>query len=291
MNDAVNAKALTAFLSKRVKGEDAMVETLRGVILRETPVGDYDKIMTVLTAERGRISVYARGAKRLKSPLFVATQRFTYAELTLSKTKNMYYLRVGELVESFYHIRDTLDGSALASYIADVAADVALEEEPSEELCRLVLNTFHMIATRKKPLALIKGVFELRAAAIAGFMPNLVACGGCGSSELDVLYFDVSSGVFYCESCYRQAAELAEALAKRRNENEGIYPTGQLIMILSASVFAAMRYAIYSRAERIFSFDLKEEALIDFSRVAEKYLVCHLDKNYATLDFYHTVKN
>ncbi len=268
-----------------------MVETVRGVILRETPIGDYDKIMTVLTAQYGRISVYARGAKRLKSPLFTATQRFAYAEMTLSKSKNSYYLRVGELIESFYHLRDTLEGSALASYVADVAADIAIEDEPSEELCRLVLNTFHMIATQKKPFALIKGVFELRAAAIAGFMPNLVACGGCGSSDLDVLYFDVSSGIFYCEDCYRQTAELAQALAARRNENEGIYPTGQLIAILSPSVFAAMRYAIYAKAERIFSFELKDEALTDFVSVAEKYLVCHLEKNYSTLEFYHAVKS
>lgn len=268
-----------------------MVETVKGIILRETPYGDYDKIMTVLTAEYGKISVYAKGAKRLKSPLFTATQLFTYGEYTISRTKSSYYLRTGELIESFYHIRDTLGGAALASYIADVASDIAIEEEPDVGLMRLVLNSFHAICVKKKPLALIKGVFELRASAIAGFMPNLVACEGCGSSDLEVLYFDVSDGSFRCEECFRAVSVLAERFAERRNENEGIYPTGQLISIVSPSVFAAMRFAVYSKPERIFAFELKDEALSDFASVAEKYITCHLEKNYSTLEFYHAVKD
>lgn len=268
-----------------------MVETVKGIVLRETPIGDYDKIMTVLTAEYGKIAVYARGAKRLKSPLFTATQLFTYGEFTISRTKTTYYLKTGELIESFYHIRDTLSGAALAAYIADVAADIAIEDEPSPELMRLVLNSFHVIATRKKPMALIKGVFELRASAIAGFMPNLVACEGCGNSDLEVFYFDVSSGTFRCEDCYHVSSLLTERRVERYNENEGIYPACQLISIVSASVFAAMRYAIYSKAERIFSFELKDEALSDFAKAAENYVVCHLEKRYATLEFYHSVKD
>ena len=51
-----------------------------------------------------------------------------------------------------------------------------------------------------------------------------------------------------------------------------------------------MRFAIYSQANRIFSFELKdEETLRDFAKVTEKYLLCHMDRNYGTLDFYHAV--
>ncbi len=267
-----------------------MVETVKGIILRETPIGDYDKIMTVLTAEHGKMPVYAKGAKRFKSPLFHVAQLFTYGEFTVARSKSSYYLRTGEPLENFYHIRDTLSGAALASYIADVAADIAIEDEPAENLLRLVLNSFHAISVQKKPTDLIKGVFELRAAAIAGFMPNLVACDGCGNSDLDVFYFDIESAGFRCEECFRAASAFSGNVSEKRNEIEGIYPTGQLISVLSPSVFAAMRYAVYSRHERIFSFELKDEALSDFASIAEKYIVCHLEKNYATLDFYHTVK-
>ncbi len=267
-----------------------MVETIKGIVLRETPVGEYDKIMTVLTAEHGKISICANGAKRLKSPLFAATQLFAYGEFTISRTKTLYYLKTAELVDSFYHIRDTLEGTALAGYIADVAMDIAIEDEPSEGLMRLLLNCFHVIAGQKKPLALVKGVFELRAATMAGFMPDLVACSGCGKSDLSVCYFDVTNGTLRCEECYHAASALMEAMEKRRDEHEGIYPEGQSVSVVSGSVFAGMRYAVYSRPERMFSFELKDEALSDFSRIAEKYILCHLDHYYSTLEFYHSVK-
>lgn len=268
-----------------------MQETLKGIILRETPIGDYDKMMTVLTAEHGKLSVFAKGAKRFKSPIFTATQLFSYSEMTLQKTANHYYIRSGDLIDNFYHMRDTLEGAALAGYIADVACDVASEEEPETELTRLVLNCFYMIASGKKPLPQIKAVFELRASAIAGFMPNLVACAGCGNSDLETYYFDMASGIFRCEDCFRADALLVQKLAQRQSEPDGIYQSCQLISLVSPSVFAAMRYAVYARAERLFAFELKDnETLSDFGNIAEKYLVCHMERTYTTLEFYNTVK-
>lgn len=267
-----------------------MIETVNGIILKETPIGDYDKIMTVLTAKHGKLSVFARGAKRLKSPLFTATQVFSYSEMTLYRSANTYYIRDGNLIESFYHIRDTLAGAALAGYLADVASDIALENEDETALTRLLLNCFHAIAEKIKPIEQIKAVFEIRAAAQAGFLPDLVACAGCGKSELDTYYFDVQNGVFRCESCFRAASVLFEADAARQSEADAIYHTGNLISLLSPSVFIAMRYAIYAKAERIFAFELKEDALHAFATVCEKYLLCHLERGFSTLDFYHTVK-
>ena len=60
------------------------ITTVSGVVLREVDVGEYDKMLTVLTAELGKISVYANGAKRLKSPNFVASQVYAYSELTVN---------------------------------------------------------------------------------------------------------------------------------------------------------------------------------------------------------------
>lgn len=267
-----------------------MTETIKGVILRETPIGDYDKMMTVLTADKGKLSVFARGAKRLKSPLFTATQLFSYSEMTIYRSANYYYLRSADLIENFYRMRDYLEGSALAGYIADIASDISVENQDETELLRLVLNCFHAISMRKKQPLQIKGVFELRASAAAGFMPNLVACAGCGNSDLDIYYFDVTDGIFRCEECYRTDALIAEKLAQRQSEPDAIYQTGQIISLLSPSVFAAMRFSIYAPSQRIFSFELKDrQTLLDFAKVAENYLICHLEKKYATLDFYHAV--
>ena len=50
-----------------------------------------------------------------------------------------------------------------------------------------------------------------------------------------------------------------------------------------------MRYVVYSRPERIFAFELRDGALESFASVCEKYLICHMEKNYKTLDFLKSV--
>lgn len=265
-------------------------QTVGGIILRETPVGEADKMMTVLTAELGKISVFGRGVKRLKSPMFVATQLFSYTEFVLIRSGDVYYIRECALSQSFYKMRESLAGLALASYIAEVASDIATEGTGHAELTRLVLNCFWAIAGKHKPLPLIKAVFELRSVAYAGFMPDLVGCAGCGNYNFPVYYIDVPEGSFRCEDCFRQSAGEIGAQANRQNEGEGIYAAAHLIVPASPDVFIAMRYAVYSKPERIFAFDLAPDAMADFCSLCEKYLLCHLERGFQTLDFYHSVE-
>ena len=58
---------------------------LRGVVLRETETKEADKILTLLTAERGKLTVIARGARRKNSKLAAAAQSLAYGEWTLSQ--------------------------------------------------------------------------------------------------------------------------------------------------------------------------------------------------------------
>ena len=99
-----------------------MLETIKGVVLSETAVGEFDKFMTVLT-ENGKISVFGNGVKRLKSPNFVGCQLFSYSEFTVSERGDKYYLREASLIESFFGMRGSIEGISLANYIAEVAAD------------------------------------------------------------------------------------------------------------------------------------------------------------------------
>lgn len=264
-----------------------MLITVKGLVLRETPVGDFDKMLTVLTAEHGKISVFARGAKKMKSSFFVSTQMFCYSEFVLRKTTDIFYVNDGSLIEGFFALRDTLEGSALASYVADVARDISTENTDESNLLRLTLNTLFAIAKSKKPLPLIKAVFELRAVCYAGFLPRLSGCDVCGKAPLPTYFFDIASGIFLCEECYHAREKFFEDEAGRVNEAESIYVNTHVIVQISPSVFAAVIYALSAPQERIFSFTLEDDALHDFASLCEKYLLCHLERGFNTLDFYH----
>ncbi|MCQ2770813.1 MAG: DNA repair protein RecO [Clostridia bacterium] len=258
---------------------------VKGVVLSETNVGEYDKYMTVLTAEYGKMSVYGSNVRRLKNKNFTATQLFSYSEFYLTQRGDHYVVKESMLIDSFYGLRKTIDSLSIAGYLAEVASYMSVEGENAEELLRLVLNSFYLIAQESKPLKMIKGVFELRAACIEGFAPDLVACNSCKKHNLNIYYFDAEAGNFYCEDCFKKSSNSFEESLYKTNESEGIYPGTRLILILSPDVYLAMRYVVYSKQEKLFSFVLQDKALDDFSSVCEKYLLCHTEYQYKTLSF------
>ena len=264
-----------------------MTYTVKGIVLGETAYKEHDKIVTVLTDTRGKISVYAHGVRNLKNRNFTSVQRYSYSEFTITEKNDGYVLKEGTLIESFYDIRKTLEGASLAAYIAEVAADIAPEEEASSELLRLVLNSFHLIAKQKKPIMLIKSVFELRAASEAGFCPDLVACSGCGKHNIESYYFDAEGGTFQCEECFKRTSSEARAQIISADDGSAVYVGARPILIFSRSVYAAMRFVVFSKQERIFSFELKDGALDDFAAACEKYFIYQMGKSYRTLDFFH----
>ena len=56
---------------------------IRGLVLRETETKETDKILTLLTAEQGKISVIARGARRKNCKFAAAAQSLAWSEWTL----------------------------------------------------------------------------------------------------------------------------------------------------------------------------------------------------------------
>lgn len=267
-----------------------MVLEVKGIVLREVDIGESDKMLTILTESFGRISVFAGGVKRLKSPHFVATQLYTYSEFTLYDSHGKYYIRECSKIESFFGLRDTLEGLSLAAYIADVICDVSLEDEGDDGLLKLVLNSFFCISKKLKSPDMVKAVFELKTAAAIGFMPDLVGCADCGKGSLETYFFDVDDGTFKCEKCFHKSGEIIEGEMRRQSESEGIYFSSHTICPLSHSAMTAMRYVLYCKPERLFAFALKDGADLEFFSVCEKYLLCRLERGFTSLDFYKSIK-
>ena len=133
-----------------------------GLILRETETKETDKILTVLTAEMGKIPVIARGARRKNSRLAAACQLFAWSEMTLYKRGNWYYLDSADPEELFAGLQKDLVRFALAAYLAELTEFVTGEENPAPELLRLLLNGLYALAKLDKDPALVKPAFTFR---------------------------------------------------------------------------------------------------------------------------------
>ena len=245
-----------------------MYLTTRGLVLWITEYNDHDCLMTLLTPENGKLTVKARGLRRRNSPLTASCQLLAYSDFTLFEYRGKYTINEAASVELFQPLRRDLCKLSLATYFAQVAEVISQEDLPNPELLSLVLNCLYALSKLNLSEEMVKSVFELRVACLAGYMPDIFGCHMCGEQTSG--YFDLSAGQFLCESC-------------RSADHTGIR------MPISQGTLQAMQYIVNCQSQKLFSFSLGQENLIQLSQVAEAYLTTQLERGFSTLDFYKSL--
>ena len=251
--------------------------SVRGLVIRTTDFKESDRIITVFTEELGVISAMAAGARSLKSRKMSSTMQFCYSSFILTKKGDYYRVKEAELIESFYGIRKSIEGLALAGYIAEVLSDVTVAQA-ERELLRLSLNTLYAISEGKHSVRKIKAAFEIRCAATLGFMPDVIGCSECGRRDGN-FYLDIMGGSILCYECNAKREKM-HALPLNPHES-------YIVSILSETAKVALEYAIHCPVEKIFSFSIPDEDMNLFCKAAEQYILNQMERSYKTLEFYH----
>ena len=136
-----------------------------------------------------------------KSKKGAATSLLAYSDFTFSKAKDTFSVEEALVKEVFFELREDVSKMALAQYFCEVLLKTLPENVVSDEYMRLLLNCLYFLCKEKKPVLLIKSVFELRIASLAGYMPSLVACDNCGEFESEEMFFNCENGLLLCSSC------------------------------------------------------------------------------------------
>ncbi len=241
-----------------------------GIVVRERSVDD-DRILQILTRDYGVITAYARGAKKPRGKLTSTTELFCYCRFQIFKNKDRYTIDSADLEESFFQLRQEIMKLSLASYIADLFSELAPKEEEAGEYLRLLLNCLHMLKTGRRTPGQIKAICELRLMTMAGYMPDLVGCRGCGAFEDEKMGFLVKTGELVCSAC------------------EASPEDGQIVFV-PLGVLAAMRHILYCDFEKLFSFNVAGEGMNILGLIAEQYLLCQIQKRPKSLDFYESLQ-
>jgi DNA repair protein RecO (recombination protein O) len=153
-----------------------------GLVLREMNSGENDKRLLVLTAEKGKIWICAKGGRSIKSNKSAICRAFTYAEFEIYEKNNMFYLSGGSPNKAFFAYKTDLDGYALACYVTAICEEITGEEAEAGEALRATLNTFYAIENQLYPIEQMKAAYELFAASVSGFAPDLSTCQKCGKT-------------------------------------------------------------------------------------------------------------
>lgn len=82
--------------------------TTTGIVLREREHDD-DRILTILTADRGVITAYARGAKKLRGRLLSGTELLCCSRFVLFQYRDRYQVDSAETEQNFFGLRSDVE--------------------------------------------------------------------------------------------------------------------------------------------------------------------------------------
>lgn len=259
-----------------------MLTTVHGVIVHTLELPDRDRLVWIFTRESGLLTAVAMGKRSPRVSYMAASQIFCYGEFVLySKSDDKYWIREIELQEPFLALRSSIEKVALATYLCDVIKQTATNQ-PDVQLLRLLLNSLYALTQDKYVPELIKATFEFRAATILGFMPDVSGCCECGGEE-GGFYVNVMEGFSVCERCHALYQDAAKEIPLPAPEDDRI---NNILLWMPPRAFQAVRYCIQCPLEHILAFSLEGEDLYAFAHGAETYLLNHLERSFASLDFY-----
>ena len=230
----------------------------KGIIIAEKIMSDFDKMLTILTPNMGKIECVAKGSRRPKSLLMAGTQFLCFGDYMLYKGGENYSMNSCETIELFYNIRTDLDKLKYAVYITKIINDVTTENQNNYKILQLYLNTLYVISNTDKDLEFVTSIFRLRLLSIIGYRPEIEECKTCKEKE-NLTKFSIRDNGFKCTACGKQDKGAID---------------------MSETTKDAIRYIILSDAKKIYSFQVPKESIEELKIISKLYLTEKLHKEY-----------
>ena len=171
------------------------------LVLRQRRLGDVDKILTLYTAQHGKLEVVAKGVRKTRSRLAGHVEPLTQATFMLAKGKSLDVVTQVETVESFQEVRDDLDRVSRALYCAELLEKFTEPRQEQFALYRLLLDTLRRLAVRADVDTPVR-FYEMALLDALGYRPELEACVHCRRRlEAATNYWSPACGGVVCAAC------------------------------------------------------------------------------------------
>ena len=228
-----------------------MIETVTviGMVISTMAISEYDKRLVLLTKEFGKITAFARGARKTTSQFLAGSQPMAFGEFTLYRGRNAYTVTSMKISDYFSSDMKDIESMYMGMYFLELADYYGREGIEAGETLKLLYMSMKALSKNMLKKELIRCIFELRILVIE-------------KENLD--YFDEKNNTMICSNCHGKVSE------KNIIDNSTIY---------------ALQYIVTSPITRLFSFDVTDKVLEQMKGIINKYIKKHIDRKFNSLEF------
>lgn len=187
-----------------------------GIILKASPVGEYDRRVLILTKEMGKITAFARGARRPGSRLVAAASPFVFGEFSIYPGRNAYSLKEAEVGNYFEKLREDVYGACYGMFFLEVMDYYTRENNDEKQMLMLLYQSLRALQLPSLDRELVRCIFEIKALMLNGEYPGLPTEGSWKESTLYALHYIQTSTIeklytfTVTEEILKQMQQLAE---------------------------------------------------------------------------------
>lgn len=178
------------------------------VVIEVRDYGEADKIVTLYSLARGRMSGIAKGAKRSLKRFVNKLELFTLLEIhfTDSRSSTLVRLDQAELLEHFSQLRCDYARYTGGILFCELILHWTKENDPDPRIFELLKWGLANLQDGGRPALWVAVLFQLRLLTLLGYQPDLEGCGICGqlSARQAPYRFRPAVHGLVCASCARQ---------------------------------------------------------------------------------------
>ena len=240
---------------------------LTGMVLSTMPIGEYDRRVVILTKEQGKISAFARGARRPNSPLVGAVNPLAFGEFTMYEGRTSYTIQSASITNYFAELREDVVGAYYGFYFLEVADYYAKEYTDEREMLKLLYQSMRALINPHIPNRLVRRIFELKALTVNGQAPQVFQCVICGDQERPAV-FSPAKGGLVCSEC-----------------------SGDVIdgMLFDNSTLYSMQYIESTPVVKLYTFTVAENVLAELEKVMDRLMEVYVDRRFKSLEILETL--
>ena len=232
------------------------------VVLKQTPLSEADRILTLLTPDLGKVRAVAKGVRRTKSRLAGHLELLSHASVSLTMGRNLDTVNEAQGLNSFRAMRDDLQRVSMGLYIAELVDAFSTEGAAGYSLFHRVLQTLSWLESAQNPDLLVRH-FELHLLVESGYEPETL-------EPADHLFAPMSGGVL-CPGC-------------RKHSSEALIPLSMNAM----KVFRFLRRE--SSYDRVDALEVAPTLVSEMERLLRNYIRFILEKDLKSAEFMNLVR-